>query len=167
MTDLMCPARLACLCPEPGMPPAGVVSELRTARVVRVYAGPVFAPEARALAEALGVGYELLPALDGCGDVPLDAWLLRGDLDRPAGNGESGHAVFDRLAGVQAGLADRHRGQAVAVLSETGPVTLALAALCSGVSPATAHAHPLPLWTVAHIEYDSGGWHHVVGGWPE
>jgi hypothetical protein len=185
MTDLMCPARLACLHPGTGDPsgapaegPSGapvvnpadrpwgaLVAELRAARVVRVYAGPAVATEAVALAEALGVGHEVLAGLDGCGEAPLDAWLLDGELELPAGDGETGDAVLGRVAAALAGIADQHRGQAVAVISPAGPLALALAALCTGLSPATAHGHPLAPWTAVHIEYDSAGWHHLAG-WP-
>lgn len=165
MTDLMCPARLACLHPDPTDPPGELVAELRAARVVRVYAGPVVAAAGAVLAGALGVAHEILPELDGCGPAPLDAWLLHGDLDRRAGGGETGDAVLARIAGALAAVADQHRGQAVAALSTAGPLTLALPALCTGLSPATAHAHPLPPWTTVHIEYDSDGWHHLKG-WP-
>jgi hypothetical protein len=165
MTDLMCPARLTCLHPGASDPSGGLVAELRAARVIRVYAGPVVAAEGAALAGALGVAHEVLPALDGCGAAPLDAWLLDGDLDQQAGDGETGDAVLARIAGALATIADQHRGQAAAVLSTAGPLTLALPALCTGLSPATAHAHPLPPWTTVHIEYDSDGWHHLKG-WP-
>lgn len=161
----MCPARLGCLRPGVTGPSGTLVTELRAARVIRVYAGPVVAAEGAALAEALEVAHEVLPELDGCGAAPLDAWLLEGDLDRSAGNGESGDAVLARIAGALATIADQHRGQAVAVLSTAGPLTLALPALCTGLSPATARAHPLPPWTTVHIEYDLDGWHHLEG-WP-
>ncbi len=165
MTDLMCPARLTCLHPGTSGPAGALVAELRAARVVRVYAGPAVSAEAVALSGALGVAHEVLAGLDGCGAAPLDAWLLGGDLELPAGDGETGDAVLTRLAGALAGIADQHRGQAVAVLSSAGPLTLALAALCTGLSPATAHARPLPPWTAVHVEYDSAGWHHLAG-WP-
>jgi hypothetical protein len=180
VTDLMCPARLACLHPTSppppahgapgpdaagGVPPAGLVAVLREARVVRVYAAPGLAAPAAALAGAVGTGHELLAGLDGCGDAPLRRWLLDGDLDVPAGGGESGRDVLARVAAALAGIADQHRGQAAAVLCPAAPLTLGLAALASGLSPATAWARPLPPWTPVHLEYDDDGWHHL-GGWP-
>jgi hypothetical protein len=167
VTDLMCPARLACLHPTAvgGAPPPALVAALRAAQVVRVYAGPGLATPAAALAGTLGTGHELLTGLDGCGDAPLRRWLLDGDLDVPAGDGEPGGDVLARFAAALALVADQHRGQAAAVLCPAAPLTLGLSALASGLSPATAQAHPLPPWTPVHLEYDSAGWHHL-GGWP-
>src|SRR5262249_46569437 len=99
------------------------------------------------------------------GTAPLDAWLLEGDLDQPAGDGETGDAVLARVAGALATIADQHRGQAVAVVSTAGPLTLALPALCTGLSPLVARTHPLPPGPTVHIEFDSEGWP-PLKGWP-
>lgn len=99
MSDLQCPARVV-LVPgagEDGKPAAGVLEALRAARVVRVYAGPTGLAAGVRLAEALEVPVELRVGLVGVApDAPVPP------------------ALDD--------LADRHLGEAIAVLASTTEV---------------------------------------------
>jgi probable phosphoglycerate mutase len=148
----MCPARLACLA-------GGDAAALAAHRPVRVYRGPGAPP----LAGTAGSPVEEHAGLADPGSAPRETWLLDGDLAVPAGGGESGWQVLDRFAAALAEIAERHRGQTVAVVA--AGLELPLTSLCAGIAPARAYASPLEPGRVALVEYDADGWRRV-SGWP-
>jgi broad specificity phosphatase PhoE len=149
---MMCVARVLCL-------GGGDAAVLAPHRPVRVYV----APDGPRLTGAVDVPVEEQAGLADPGEAPRDRWLLDGDLTAPAADGESGQQVLDRFGTTLAEIAERHRGQTVAVVA--GGLDLPLAALCAGLSPARVHAAPLADGDVAVAEYDADGWRYV-SGWP-
>ncbi|WP_239157503.1 histidine phosphatase family protein [Actinocatenispora thailandica] len=149
---MMCAARVLCLV-------GGEAAALAPYRPVRLYV----APDGPRLAGAVDAPVEERAGLAGPGLAPRDRWLLAGELAAPAAGGESGQQVVDRFAGTLAEIADRHRGQTVAVLADG--LELPLAALCAGLSPARVHAAPLAPGDVVVVEYDADGWRYL-SGWP-
>lgn len=148
----MCPARLACLA-------GGDAAELAAYRPVRVYRGP----GAPSLTGAVDAPVEDVAGLADPGAAPRETWLLDGDLDVPAGGGESGRQVLERYAAALAEIAERHRGQTVAVLA--AGLDLPLASLCAGLPPSRVYASPLAPGRVVLVEYDADGWRYL-SGWP-
>lgn len=160
MADLMCPVRVVCLPDSPG--PDGVAA-LRALGVRRLYAPPPV-DAVRTLAGALGVDVEAVPGLAAPEPDPsalLPAWLLDGELDRRAG-GETGRELLDRFAAALTGIADRHRGETVAVRADPTALTLTCATIAAGLAPAAAVRRPSgePIT----VEYDGELWRHRPDG---
>ena len=76
-----------------------------------------------ALGEALGV-----PAGDGFFDGAMDAWVS-GDVDAKAPGSESAVEIVGRVQPVLDDIADRHRGEAVLVVSHGAAIVATLAVL--------------------------------------
>ena len=148
----MCAARVVCLA-------GGAAEVLGPYRPVRVYV----APAGPRLAGALDVPVEEHAGLSDPGTAPRDSWLLDGDLAAPAGGGETGRQVLDRFAAALAEIAERHRGQTVAVVA--AGLELPLSALCTGLAPGRVHAVPLGDGDAVVVEYEAGAWRYVEG-WP-
>lgn len=92
---------------------------------------------------------------DEPGDV-YAAWL-DGDLDGTI-FGETGHDVVGRLRSVVEEVADRHRGEAVLLISHGGIIELGLTHLTRNVTAAFVDAHPLDNGETVELEVDSSGW---------
>ena len=187
MADLQCPARLmmarhAQSTAAAGAPALGVAGveqvrvlaeQARAQRVAVVWSSPMD----RALRTAEVVAGELrLPVTvdDRLRELmPDDPWTpplraehepgdvyaawLEGDLQRSM-YGESGHAVVHRLRSVAEEVADRHRGEAVLLVTHGGILGLTLPLLCHTLSASFVDAHPLGHGEVAEVEIDSSGW---------
>lgn len=176
--------------PGPALSAAGrsatteLLPRLRTLNVRRVYASPLL--RARQTAEVLGAGLALPVDIDdGLAEydigeaegatedtvrrqVPtvLRSWLLDADLDARIPGGESGAEVLDRFGKSIQQIADRHRGETVAVISHVGTLSLGLATLCAGLSPATVWGRPLGHCVPIQVSYDGEIWRYL-SGWPE
>jgi probable phosphoglycerate mutase len=92
---------------------------------------------------------------DEPGDV-YAAWL-EGELDGTI-FGETGHDVVERLRSVVEEVADRHRGEAVLLISHGGIIELGLTHLSRNVTAAFVDAHPLDNGETVELEVDSSGW---------
>jgi broad specificity phosphatase PhoE len=105
-----------------------------------------------ALGEALG-----LPADSGFFDDAMDAWVA-GDVDVQAPGSESAVEIAGRVRRVLDDLADRHRGEAVLVVSHAGTIVATLAVL------AFAPGRPahVPNGASYELEGDSDGWRAVT-----
>ncbi|MGA8117572.1 MAG: histidine phosphatase family protein [Actinocatenispora sp.] len=157
MADLMCPTRLVCL------RHGGTLPALAGLQVGRVYSAPESLPEAERLAGDLGVDAEVRPALAEVADAPLRSWLLDAELETPAADGRTGRYLLDRVGSTLTEIAERHRGQTVAVVAGAAPLSLALAALCRGLAPAVVCRHPLTPGRAVITEYDADGWRYLSG----
>lgn len=146
--DLMCPARLVCM--RYGGTD-GIGAALRGWGVCRAYVGP-------GVAATLDVPVEIVDGLAEArgGTAAVRNWLLDGDLS--AGYGETGAAVLARFAAALDGIAARHRGETVAVVSYLGTLSLGLAALCRGLSPRRLWEQPPEPGRPIPIEYDGEIW---------
>jgi probable phosphoglycerate mutase len=92
------------------------------------------------------------------------AWVT-GDLDRRWPGAETGTEVVARFVEAVEGLADRHRGETVLVVSHGGVMTLAIPNTASNVRPELALDAMIPNCAVATVEVDADGWR-LVGPWP-
>jgi 2,3-bisphosphoglycerate-dependent phosphoglycerate mutase len=170
----------------PGVPDGGRISELGRAQVTaladrlrgRRVAAVISSPYSRArdtaelLAAALEVPCEVagdlreldagdlttLPHPEGLAAVDdvFERWL-HGDLGAACPGGETGAALVSRVRGALEALADRFRGETVAVVSHGGAMTLALPVIC-GQSARELSAHPLANADVVELEGDADGW---------
>jgi broad specificity phosphatase PhoE len=105
-----------------------------------------------ALGEALG-----LPADSGFFDETLDAWVA-GDVEARAGGSETATEIATRVRRVLDDLADRHRGEAVLVVSHGGTVVATLAVLA--FEP--GRTSRVPNCGYAVLEGDADGWRMVA-----
>jgi probable phosphoglycerate mutase len=92
------------------------------------------------------------------------AWV-NGDLDRRWPGGETGSEVVARFVAALEGLADRHRGETVLVVTHGGVMTLAIPNTAVNVRPELALDAMIPNCAVAEVEVDADGWR-LVGPWP-
>jgi probable phosphoglycerate mutase len=92
------------------------------------------------------------------------AWVM-GDLDRRWPGAETGSEVVGRFVAAVEELADRHRGEAVLVVSHGGVMTLAIPTTATNARPELARAADIPNCAVAEVEVDADGWR-LVGPWP-
>jgi probable phosphoglycerate mutase len=95
---------------------------------------------------------------------PVFARWAEGDLDARIAGAESGREVIARLEGVLDDIADRHRGEAVLVVSHGGVMSAALPALAANLTMAHVMGRHLPNAGVVAVERDADGW--VVRSWP-
>lgn len=133
---------------------ARLASQLAECVVAAVYSSPLERARrtAEILAERHGVPVLVRPELtevsagelDGRSDEEafsvlngaLDAWCS-GDLDARIGaDGDTGHAMLSRLAGLVAELAPRHTGQTIILVSHGGLLQTGIPWLCANLTPA-------------------------------
>lgn len=152
------------------------VPVLRRERVVAVYSSSArrAAQTAGIAAAGLGVPTAQAPGLEeyGLGECEgatdsaaltrcvsvMRGWIVAGDLDARLPAGESGRQVADRFVGALRGIADRHRGQTVAVVSHVGTLTIGLMALCAGLGPEQVWGAILPHATPFAVDFDGSTW---------
>ena len=104
------------------------------------------------------------PAMGPAAREVFVAWVT-GDLDRRWPGAETGTEVVARFVGAVEGLADRHRGETVLVVSHGGVMTLAIPNTAVNTRPELAFDALIPNCGVAEVEVDSDGWR-LVGPWP-
>lgn len=92
----------------------------------------------------------------------LRAWVVDGRLDERVADGETGHEVLARTTTTLQRIAERHKGETVAVVGHVGSLTLALSHLCS--LGASVWGAPLPHAEPFLVEWDGGGWN--CSAWP-
>jgi broad specificity phosphatase PhoE len=92
----------------------------------------------------------------------FDDWL-DGRLDTPIPGGESGSQVVERMCAVLEETADRHRGEAVLVVSHGGAICTAIPNLASNVERRFPLSRPLANCDVVELAADADGW--VVRRW--
>ena len=92
------------------------------------------------------------------------AWLA-GDLAVRWPGAQTGEEVVARFARAVDGLADRHRGETVVVVSHGGVMTMGIAHTAGNVSAAMTHEVYVPNCAVAEVAVDADGWQ-LVGPWP-
>ena len=91
----------------------------------------------------------------------FDRWL-DGDLDARIEGAESGSEVVARVSGVLAEIGDRHRGEAVLVISHGGAICMAVPMLAINLHPRFPLDRPLPNTGVVQLEVDGDvGWRAV------
>jgi probable phosphoglycerate mutase len=96
-------------------------------------------------------------------DAVFDRWL-DGEASAALPGAETGAELVARFAGALEGIADRHRGETVVVVSHGGVMTLALPAMAGRSAKALAAAAPLDNAAVVEVEGDADGWRIVC--WP-
>ena len=101
-----------------------------------------------ALGEALGV-----PAGDGFFDEAMSAWVS-GDVDAKASGSESAADIVARVRPVLDDIADRHRGEAVLVVSHGAAIVATLAVLASAPGRSTRVDNGASVL----LEHDADGW---------
>jgi broad specificity phosphatase PhoE len=101
-----------------------------------------------ALGEALGV-----PAGDGFFDEAMNAWVS-GDVDAKASGSESAADIVARVRPVLDDIADRHRGEAVLVVSHGAAIVATLAVLASAPGRSTRVDNGASVL----LEHDADGW---------
>lgn len=170
----MCAVRLVCLRHADAGQDGAVaeaVPSLREMNVRRVYGSRDSRVTAEALGARLGVPVETeggIGAVEGAaGDVTtaLGAWLTAGDLDARVPGGESGAEVLARFAAATREIADRHRGETVAVVSHAATLSLGLPSLCTGLRPLDVWGRPPQRCRPVIVEYDGEAWR-CQSGWP-
>ncbi len=92
------------------------------------------------------------------------AWA-GGDLARRWPGAESGDEVVVRFVAALEGLADRHRGETVVVVSHGGVMTLGVTHTALNAAPETRRQLDVPHGAVATVEVDADGWR-LVEPWP-
>lgn len=88
-----------------------------------------------------------------------------GDLSVGCPGAETGAEIVDRFASAVDALADRHRGEAIVLVSHGGVMSLAITHHALNASPTLVHQHLLPNCAVVTVEVDADGWR-LVGPWP-
>ena len=115
--------------------------------------------------EEFGVGSLAgTPAMAPAAREVFVAWVM-GDLDRRWPGAETGSEIVARFVTAVDELADRHRGEAVLVVSHGGAMTLAIPTTATNARPELARAADIPNCAVAEVEVDADGWR-LVGPWP-
>ncbi|MGP3932364.1 histidine phosphatase family protein [Nonomuraea sp. KM88] len=92
----------------------------------------------------------------------LRSWIVDGDLDAAAGDGEDGHAVTARTVAALTSIAAGHPGGTVAVVGHVASLTAGLNALC-GLG-ARVWGAPLPHAVPFLVEWDGRSWR--CEAWP-
>jgi probable phosphoglycerate mutase len=87
----------------------------------------------------------------------FDDWL-DGRLETPIQGGEFGSQVVDRVCGVLEEAADRHRGEAVLVVSHGGAICTAIPNLARNVERRFPQSRPLANCDVIELAADADGW---------
>jgi probable phosphoglycerate mutase len=87
----------------------------------------------------------------------FDDWL-DGRLETPIQGGESGSQVVDRVCGVLEEAADRHRGEAVLVISHGGAICTAIPNLTRNLERRFPLSRPLANCDVVELAADADGW---------
>ena len=87
----------------------------------------------------------------------FDDWL-DGRLETPVPGGESGAQVVERVCGVLDEAADRHRGEAVLVVSHGGAICMAIPHLARNVARTFPQSRPLANCDLIELTADSDGW---------
>ncbi|MEI2731518.1 MAG: histidine phosphatase family protein [Dermatophilaceae bacterium] len=93
-----------------------------------------------------------------------DAWLA-GELDERWPGGESGREIVDRMRLALDAVADRHRGEAVLVVSHGGVMSLSLPLLAMDAAGPRIARPPLPNTAVVALSRDGDGWR-LAAPWP-
>ncbi|HEX2704459.1 MAG TPA: histidine phosphatase family protein, partial [Candidatus Lustribacter sp.] len=93
-----------------------------------------------------------------------DRWRS-GDLGAAWPGGESGTAILARMRQALDEVADRHRGEAVLVVSHGGAMSLALPRLVSGAASPTLAVPAVANRAVVALEGDADGWR-LTRPWP-
>lgn len=89
---------------------------------------------------------------------PLFEDWLEGRLETPIPGGESGAQVVERMGGVLDEIADRHRGEAVLVVSHGGAICTAIPNLASNLARRFPQSRPLANCDVVQLAADTDGW---------
>ncbi|TDE60007.1 histidine phosphatase family protein [Nonomuraea mesophila] len=174
-------ARTAGALPDARLTPAGHEQAARAARrlagegVTNVYASTAL--RARHTAEIVGraLGLGTVVTLEGLTEMhagrlegaagaaarllvleTLRSWIVDGDLDAAAGDGEDGHAVTARTVAALTSIAAAHPGATVAVVGHVASLTTGLNALC-GLRGRVWGA-PLPHAVPFAVEWDGRSW---------
>lgn len=92
----------------------------------------------------------------------FEAWL-DGRLDTPIPGGESGSEVIERMVGVLEEAADRHRGEAVLVISHGGAICTSIPNLVRNLDRRHPLGRPLASCDVVELAADADGW--VARSW--
>lgn len=158
---------------------AELAERMRSQRLAAVYTSHLdrAVQTGAIVAETLGVPSRMIEGIqefaagslegatwDVVGKAGYAAWLA-GDLQARWPGGESGWELLERMRAALDELADRHRGEAVLVVSHGGVMALALPRLAAdGVALRTA-TPLLPNVAVVAMERDADGWR-LVGPWP-
>lgn len=87
----------------------------------------------------------------------FEDWL-DGRLDTPIPGGESGSQVVDRVRGVLDEVVDRHRGEAVLVISHGGAICTTIPHLALNLDRRFPLSHPLANCDVVELAANSDGW---------
>ena len=160
---------------------AAVGLELAGRGVERVYASRIQRARetARIVADSLGAPLAVVPGLEEIdvgvhegrsdGDVQVSAvanferWLSRDDLDHGFEGGETARQAVARGAAALTGLAGRHPGGTLAVVSHGGVLALSLIHLCHNVTGSFVWGHLLDNCAVVEVEVAGGAW--TCTGW--
>jgi broad specificity phosphatase PhoE len=101
-----------------------------------------------ALGEAIGI-----PADSGFFDDAMAAWVA-GDVEARAPGSESALEIAERVRRVLDDIADRHRGEAVVVVSHGGAIVATLSVL----APEPGRGVHVPNCATYELEGDADGW---------
>lgn len=160
---------------------AALAGRLADQRIAAVYSSPMerAVQTARIAATALGVGQQSVPGIEEfhVGDLAGQPFSTPGAFavyeDWMAGRRSTrwpGAQTGDEVvAGFEAAIeeiADRHRGEAVLVVSHGGVTSLSIPALAGNVPDGLAANRPLDNCAYVEVHVDADGWE-LVGGWPE
>ena len=171
MSDLQCPARLffarhaEAAYAEPGVlsDEGGWLTEaglrqarelgarLRGERIAAVYTSPIRRAVQTAAEAAAALGLPGSVAVAGLEEFSVGA--------------QTEQAVLDRVRVAVSDLADRHRGEALLVVSHGGVLTLALRRLAVNGRPGLALGRPLAHCATVRVEVDADGWR-LLDPWP-
>lgn len=88
-----------------------------------------------------------------------------GDLSVGCPGAETGAEIIDRFTDALDALADRHRGEAIVVVSHGGVMSLGITHHATNAAPALVHQHLLPHCALVPVEVDADGWR-LAGPWP-
>lgn len=158
---------------------AALADRLRPQRLAVVYTSQLrrAVQTGEVVAQALGVPSSVIDgvhefaagSLEGASwDVVAQAgyaaWLA-GDLEVRWPGGESGHQLVQRMRAALDEVADRHRGEAVLVVSHGGVMALALPRLAADRDALRTASPVLPNGALVAMERDADGWR-LVRPWP-
>jgi len=104
------------------------------------------------------------PSTDPCVKNVFTVWMT-GDLSVGCPGAETGAEVVARFVDALDALADQHRGEAVAVISHGGAMSLAIPHRSTNATTAPSRQRLLPPCAVVPVEIDGDGWR-LVGDWP-
>jgi probable phosphoglycerate mutase len=89
-------------------------------------------------------------------------WLRDGDFDHGFEGGETGTQIARRVSEALNGVADRHAGETIAVVSHGGAMAVGLGALCDNLPVGWLGDHLLANADIVEAVRTEAGWHCVM-----